>query len=57
VLLMLVIAVFSIARLIGGRGAGVLSRRQIRRAKRASIRDANRIIRRYEAHSAGGAQP
>jgi phosphate transport system permease protein len=47
-LLLLVVVLFVIARLIGGRGPGQLSKRQARRAARASIRDANRFIERYE---------
>jgi phosphate transport system permease protein len=45
-LLALVIALFTLARVIGGRGPGQLSTRQARRARRASVRDANRIITR-----------
>ncbi|WP_166878448.1 phosphate ABC transporter permease PstA [Salinibacterium sp. ZJ450] len=43
VLLLLVLALFAIARLIGGRGAGNLSPRQQRAARAASARDAARI--------------
>jgi phosphate transport system permease protein len=47
-LLLLVIVLFAIARFLGGRGPGRLSKRQARRAERVSIRDANRIIQRHE---------
>ncbi len=47
VLLLLVIGVFTVARVIGGRGPGQLSRRQLLRAQRSSVRTANRIITRY----------
>jgi phosphate transport system permease protein len=46
-LLLLVLTLFLIARFIGGRGPGQLSNRQRRRIARASVRDANRIIRSY----------
>ena len=46
-LLLLVLTLFLIARFIGGRGPGQLSKRQRRRIARASVRDANRIIRSY----------
>ena len=48
-LLLLVVVLFVTARLIGGRGAGKLSKSQARRAQRASVRDANRFITRYDA--------
>lgn len=43
VLLLLVLALFAIARVIGGRGAGNLSPRQQRAARSASARDAERM--------------
>lgn len=43
VLLLLVLALFAIARVIGGRGAGSLSPRQQRAARTASARDAERM--------------
>jgi phosphate transport system permease protein len=46
VLLGLVLILFIIARLIGGRGPGQLSKRQLNRAARASRRDAERFARR-----------
>lgn len=46
VLLALVLLLFVIARMIGGRGPGQLRRRQWRRARRASHRDAVRFARR-----------
>jgi len=52
VLLVLVLAMFIVARLIGGRGPGQLSKGQQRRARRASVRDANRIIKSYDSHAA-----
>jgi len=52
VLLIVVLFLFTLARIIGGRGPGQLSKRQLERAKRESARDANRIIRSY-----GGPQP
>lgn len=48
-LLLLVLTLFVIARIIGGRGPGQLSARQARRVTRASARDANRIISSYQA--------
>lgn len=45
VLLALVLILFVIARLAGGRGPGNLSSRQLRRAMRASSRDARRFSR------------
>jgi phosphate transport system permease protein len=47
-LLLLVLLLFTLARIIGGRGPGQLSKRQRERNRRRSIRDANRIIERYE---------
>ncbi|MCX6500922.1 MAG: phosphate ABC transporter permease PstA [Microbacterium sp.] len=46
VLIVLVLSLFVIARLIGGRGAGVLSDGQRRRAARRSREDLMRIVRR-----------
>jgi phosphate transport system permease protein len=46
VLMALVFLLFLIARLIGGKGAGVLSRRGQRRARARSLRDATRFARR-----------
>ncbi|MFF0223071.1 phosphate ABC transporter permease PstA [Streptomyces sp. NPDC004629] len=43
VLMALVLVLFAIARVIGGRGAGQLSRRQTRRTARASHRDTERF--------------
>jgi len=51
-LLLLVLALFIVARVIGGRGPGNLSKRQERRIRRASARDANRIIARYDREQA-----
>jgi phosphate transport system permease protein len=48
ILLVLVVGLFAIARAIGGKAPGQLSKRQARRRARASTRDANRMIRRYE---------
>ena len=48
VLLVVVVALFTVARVLGGRPAGQLSKRQAKRRARASVRDANRIITRYE---------
>jgi phosphate transport system permease protein len=45
-LLLVVVALFVVARLIGGRGPGQLSRRQVRRNRRASKRDVARFERR-----------
>jgi phosphate transport system permease protein len=44
ILLIIVLALFGIARAIGGRGAGVLTARQQRRRLRQSQRDAERFI-------------
>jgi phosphate transport system permease protein len=46
-LLLLVLTLFVIARVIGGRGPGNLTKGQARRIRRASARDANRIITSY----------
>ncbi|MFH9982456.1 phosphate ABC transporter permease PstA [Streptomyces sp. NPDC017179] len=43
VLMALVLVLFTVARVIGGRGPGQLSRRQARRAARASRRDVDRF--------------
>jgi phosphate transport system permease protein len=57
-LLLVVVGLFAIARVIGGRGAGQLSKRQARRAQRRSARDANRFISRYDtAAGTVGGQP
>jgi phosphate transport system permease protein len=53
-LLLIVIGLFVTARVIGGRGAGQLSKRQARRAHRKSHRDARRYIARYDATSRRG---
>jgi phosphate transport system permease protein len=47
-LLAIVVVLFVIARIIGGRGPGQLSKRQARRSQRRSVQDANRFIRRYD---------
>jgi phosphate transport system permease protein len=54
----LVLALFASARLLGGRGAGVLSERGWARARAASARDAARFRRRRKAarRAAGGAR-
>lgn len=49
-LLVLVLILFVVARLIGGRGPGQLSRRQERARRRASVRD----VRRFEAREIAG---
>lgn len=54
-LLILVLVLFLIARMVGGRGAGNLSTSQQHRARRASAKDANRIIARY--HQRNGTTP
>lgn len=43
VLILLVLALFAIARLVGGRGPGEISRRHQRRVQEASLRDRRRI--------------
>ena len=48
VLMILVLVLFSIARIIGGRPAGRLSKRQTRRAVRHSIKDLERIRARHD---------
>ena len=45
VLMLLVLVLFVLARILGGRGAGELSRRQARRRDRLSARDARRFTR------------
>ncbi len=49
VLMLLVIAMFALARAVGGRGAGNLSTRQLRRRGRRSRRDIERITARVVA--------
>ena len=48
VLLLLVVFLFVLARTIGGRGPAELSRGQLNRARRRSVKDANRIISRHD---------
>jgi phosphate transport system permease protein len=50
-LMLLVLVLFVLARVIGGRGAGQLSRRQWRRRARRSARDAARFAARETAHA------
>jgi len=45
VLMLLVIVLFALARVIGGRGAGVLSPRQLRKRRLESVNDLERITR------------
>lgn len=52
VLMMLVLFLFVLARLIGGRIPGQLSRGQRRRRARASVRDARRFVAREQARRA-----
>lgn len=52
VLMVLVFLLFILARLVGGKGAGVLSPAGVRRAQRQSVRD----LARYEAREAIAAQ-
>ncbi|MFJ8789820.1 phosphate ABC transporter permease PstA [Streptomyces sp. NPDC102462] len=54
VLMALVLVLFAIARVIGGRGPGQLSRRQIRRTARASRRDTDRFT---HPHPPGPSSP
>jgi len=51
-LLMIVLVLFVFARLLGGRGPGQVSKRKANRIRRASTRDANRIIARYQREQA-----
>ena len=51
VLLALVLLLFIVARIIGGRGAGRLSRGQLRRRSRASSRDHRRFLARAQAQA------
>jgi phosphate transport system permease protein len=55
-LMLLVLVLFVVARIIGGHGPGHLSRRQIRRGRRASARDVVRMDARRLA-GAGAGQP
>jgi phosphate transport system permease protein len=57
VLILLVLSLFVIARLIGGRGAGVLSEGQRYRAARRSREDLMRIIRRPSHSEAAAPAP
>ncbi|MDR1151278.1 MAG: phosphate ABC transporter permease PstA, partial [Bifidobacteriaceae bacterium] len=58
VLMVLVFVLFALARLLGGKGAGVLSPRAFARAKAASAHDAARFRRRRRlARAAGGTRP
>jgi phosphate transport system permease protein len=45
-LMLLVLVLFTVARVVGGRGPGQLSRRQLRRARRESARDVRRFTSR-----------
>jgi phosphate transport system permease protein len=54
VLLVVVLILFTVARLIGGRGPEHLTKGKVRRLQRASDRDARRIIASYRT---GGADP
>lgn len=54
VLMVMVFVLFMLARVVGGKGAGLLSPRGARRARAASARDAARF-RRLETAEAGGA--
>ncbi|MGX1271995.1 phosphate ABC transporter permease PstA [Streptomyces phaeoluteigriseus] len=57
VLLVLVLFLFVIARILGGRGPGKLTRRQEHRRVRASRRDARRFAARGASAAAGSAAP
>lgn len=57
VLIILVLALFMVARVIGGRGPGQLSDRQRRAAHRTSLRDLERIERRHLPASVAPAPP
>lgn len=50
-LLVLVLLLFAVARILGGRGAGQLTAGQLRRRAAASRRDRARFIAGYQAHS------
>ncbi len=54
VLLVLVLVLFAIARIIGGRGPGQLTLRQLRRREVRSLRDADRFANREFADSPAG---
>lgn len=53
-LMLLVLVLFAIARMLGGRGAGQLSARQQRRRAAASRRDKFRIVDRHRAEAVAG---
>lgn len=55
VLMVMVFVLFLLARVVGGKGAGILSPRGVRRAGRASARDAARFERRRTAQLASTA--
>ncbi|EIC06587.1 phosphate ABC transporter, inner membrane subunit PstA [Microbacterium laevaniformans OR221] len=55
VLMVLVFVLFFLARLLGGKGAGVLSPQGLARARAASARDAARLARRDASRRAGSA--
>lgn len=57
VLITLVLILFALARALGGRGAGVLSARQVARAKAQSTSDLARIIRRNALTAASPTAP
>ena len=57
VLMLLVLALFTIARLIGGRGPGNLSKRQQRARVARSARDMVRVEGSYERRAAAGRAP
>lgn len=52
VLMVMVFGLFALGRFIGGKGAGILSARQLAAARRASRRDAARIAARPRPHQA-----
>jgi phosphate transport system permease protein len=56
ILLILVVGLFAIARVIGGRGPGVLTARQQRRVAASSRRDLARFARLDAAPAAGHSQ-
>ncbi|MDR1426181.1 MAG: ABC transporter permease subunit, partial [Bifidobacteriaceae bacterium] len=54
VLMVMVFLLFLLARLMGGKGAGILSPRGLARARAASARDAARFRRKHRAARGGG---
>jgi phosphate transport system permease protein len=56
-LMLVVLTLFVVARILGGRGPGHVSRRQARRLARASMRDTTRFATRHDSSAVIDAAP